>query len=152
MPTVLGVRCWKDRVALVALRGDPHGTPDVVLHRRANLPAGATDGDRARWVHKTVIEAIEESAANSVAVRVSDGDADQQRAEHEGVTLLAAASRGLMASDMRRQSMTSLLSVGRLKGAWAQFPKADQFISGFVVDEREAAMAAQAVLNRGTAF
>ncbi len=52
---------------------------------------------------------------------------------------------------MRRQSMIKPLGVGQVKGAWAEFQKKDEFISGFVGNEREAAMVARAVLNRGTA-
>lgn len=36
---MLGVRCWKDRIALVALSGDPGDEPDLVVHRRVKLPA-----------------------------------------------------------------------------------------------------------------
>jgi hypothetical protein len=144
MAIVLGVHCWKDRVALVALSGDPGSTPLVVLHRRSKLPTGAADVERVRWVHKVVVEAIEETKADRVAVRVSDANPDQHRAEHEGVALLA----GCAGMCLRRQSMLKPLGVPAGAGAWAAFSKNDPFITGFVVDEREAAMAAQAALNR----
>lgn len=102
---VLGVRCWKDRIALVALAAHPGDHPDVVLHRRVKLPSGALDGERVLWVHKTVTEAIEEAGAEALAVRVSDAEADQVRAEHEGVAMFAAANRGLRVVILRRQSM-----------------------------------------------
>jgi hypothetical protein len=152
MAVVLGVRCWKDRVALVALDGEPGGEPMVVLHRRGKLPGGGSDVDRVEWVHKTVMEAIEESKATLVAVRVSDADPEQHRAEHEGVALLAAAgAQGCQGVALRRQSMLKPLKVPAGVGAWKEFPKSDPFISTFVLDEREAAMAARAALNRGTA-
>ncbi len=151
MTIVLGVRCWKDRVALVALSGDPGSDPTVVLHRRSKLPAGGSDADRVRWVHKVIVEAVEESKADRVAVRVSDADPDQSRAEHEGVALLAAVNKGCATMSLRRQSMLKPLGVPAGAGAWAAFPKNDPFISCFVLDEREAAMAARASLNRGTA-
>jgi hypothetical protein len=151
MAVVLGVRCWKDRIALVALAGDPGDDPDVVLHRRAKLPSSARDAERVVWVNKTVAEAIEESGADALAVRVSDADPDQVRSEHEGIALFAAASRALPVTTLRRQSMVKPLGVRREAGAWKEFPKTDGFISGFVGDEKDAAMAARAMLNRGTA-
>ena len=151
MAVVLGVRCWKDKVALVAVSAAPGGDPTVVLQRRGRLPASVSDTDRVEWVHKMVVEAIEEARADVVAVRVSDADPDQHRAEHEGVALLAAGARGCRGITLRRQSMLKPLGVPSGAGAWKEFPKTDPFISGFVLDEREAAMAARAALNRGTA-
>jgi hypothetical protein len=148
MAIVLGVRCWKDRVAIVALSGDPGSTPTIVLHRRSKLPTGGSEADRVRWVHNVVVEAIEEAKVDRVAVRVSDADPDQHRAEHEGVALLAAADKGCEAVSLRRQSMLKPLRVPAGAGAWAAFPKNDPFISDFVLDERDAAMAAKAALNR----
>jgi hypothetical protein len=148
MAIVLGVRCWKDRLALVALSGDPGSTPTIVLHRRSKLPTGGSEADRVRWVHNVVVEAIEEAKADRVAVRVSDADPDQHRAEHEGVALLAAASKRCDTVSLRRQSMRKPLGVPAGAGAWAAFPKSDPFISDFGLDERKAAMAAKAALNR----
>lgn len=151
LTTVLGVRCWKHQVAIVAISDDAGAGATVVLHRRSKLPAGLGDGERADWVYKAVVEAIEESKAAAVAVRVSDADPDQHRAEHDGAALLAAAHRKLQATTLRRQSMLKPLGVPSGRGEWAQFPKQDPFISGFVGEEREAAMAARTVLNLGTA-
>jgi hypothetical protein len=152
MEVVLGVRCWKDKIAVVAVSGAPGGDPTVVLHRRGKLPAGVSDTDRVEWVHKMVVEAIEEAKADVVAVRVSDADPDQHRAEHEGVALLAAAGvQGCKGMTLRRQSMLKPLGVPAGAGAWKEFPKTDPFVSGFVLEEREAVMAARAALNRGTA-
>lgn len=152
MAVVLGVRCWRDRLALVALSSDPAGSPHLMLHRRVKLPGGdGSDADRIRWVHKTVVEAIEEAGAEAVAVRVSDADPEQLRTEHEGVALFAGANRGLPVATLRRQSMLKPLGVGREAGAWKAFPKRDSFVSGFVGDEQEAAMVARAMLNRGLA-
>ena len=151
MPVVLGVRCWKDRIAFVAISGEPGNEPDVALHRRVKLPAEASDGDRVQWVHKAVVEAIEESEADALAVRVTDGDPQQHRSEHEGIALLAAATRGLPVVSLRRQSMIKALGVSRQSGAWRAYLTSDPYLAGFVGDEQEAAMAARAMLNRGTA-
>lgn len=146
----LGVRCWKDRIALVALDHLSAADPGVVLHRRSKL-AGTSDSDRVVWVHKIVTEAIEEAEASIMAVRISDdAHADQRRAEHDGVALHAGAARDLEVMTLRRQSMLKPLGVPSGAGAWAKFQKTDPFLTQFVADEKEAAMAARAALNRGS--
>lgn len=150
MMTALGVRCWKDKIALVVLEDVPGSEPRIVLHRRSKL-AVTSDGDRVRWVHQAVIEAIQEGNASTVAVRISDDfHADQRRAEHEGVALHAGAALNLEVVTMRRQSMLKPLGVPPGKGMWADFQRANPFVGQFVADERDAAMAARSVLGRGT--
>jgi hypothetical protein len=151
MSAVLGVRFWKDKVALVAIEGDAGADLTVKFHRRAKLAARATDAERVRWVHNTIVEALDESHAGALAVRIAERDPDQLRAEHDGVTLAAAANRNLEVATFRRMSMLKPLGIGRASGDWAAFPKSDPFVSTFVGDEQEAAMAARAMLNRDRA-
>ena len=124
--------------------------PRIVLHRRSRLTV-TSDSDRARWVHKTVTEAIEEAKATMVAVRISDDShADQRRAEHDGVALHAGAVQDLEVVTMRRQSMLKPLGVAAGTGMWADFQKTDPFLGRFVADEKDAAMVARVALNRVT--
>lgn len=137
----LGVRCWKDRIALVAVR-DATAHPEVVLRRRQPVPDTTDPGERAAWFAKTAAEAMGESSCGGVSVRVADSDPDQMRAEAEGAVLATANQRGLLARTMRRQSLMKPLEVPREKNAWKSFQKEDDFIGALVGDEKDAAMAA----------
>lgn len=148
MAVVLGVRFWKDKVALVAIDGEAGTNPVVKFHRRAKLPPKGSDAERVRWVHNTIVEALQESGADALAVRTAERDPDQHRAEHDGIALAAAANRNLDVATFRRMSMLKPLGIGRASGDWAAFPKSDPFVSEFVSDEQEAAMAARSMLNR----
>lgn len=150
MATALGVRCWRDKIALVVLEDASGAEPRIVLRRRSKLTV-TSDSDRVRWVHKTVTEAIEEAKATTVAVRISDAShADQRRAEHDGVALHAGAVQDIEVVTLRRQSMLKPLGVRSGAGMWVDFQKTDPFLGRFVADEKDAAMAARAALNRGT--
>jgi hypothetical protein len=74
----LGVRCWRDKLALVAVQdGSP---PTVAFARRQAAPDVEAPGERAAWFARAVTEAIEETDCAGVSVRLADADADQERA------------------------------------------------------------------------
>jgi hypothetical protein len=138
----LGVRCWKDKLALVVVRdGSP---PMVAFARRQAAPDLEDPGERAAWFARAVTEAIEETDCAGVSVRVADADADQERAEAEGAVLAAAHLAGRPTRRFRRQSLLKPLRVGREAGAWKAFQKSDPFVGGRVADEKDAAMASLA--------
>lgn len=141
----LGVRCWKDKIALVVVaEGDP---PEVEFRRRQPSPAINEPAARAGWFGKVVREALNEVECEGVSVRVADTDPDQLRAEAEGAVFAAAGAAGLPAKRFRRQSLLKPLGVERSAGAWQAFQKSDAFIGGFVGDEKDAAMASLAALR-----
>jgi hypothetical protein len=137
----LGVRCWKDKVALVAVADSPDG-PKVVLQRRQPAPRGGDAGSRAAWFARIATEAIEESGSGGVSVRIADSNPDQARVEAEGAVLAAAGQAGLPTRTFRRQSLMKPLGVGRGTGDWKRFQQEDGFVGGMVGDEKDAAMAA----------
>lgn len=125
---------------------DDADPPIVVFETVDQLPAGLTAGSAATWFANCVVEAIEQTQPQGVAVRVSDGDVQAERAHAEGAVLAAADQRGLPTILLIRQRMLKpLLGTGRPeKGAWAAFPKTDPFVSGLKTKVREAAMASLA--------
>lgn len=138
----LGVRCWKDKIAVVVVAdGTP---PTLTMARRQPAPTGAEPGVRAAWFANVVSEAIDETGCNGVAVRVADNDPDQARAEAEGAVLAAGASAGLPTKTFRRQSLVKPLGVPAGAGAWKQFQKDDSFVGAQVGDEKDAVMASLA--------
>ena len=147
MATWLGVRCWKDRIALVAVDEDTRG-PQCVLRRRTKVPTGLDEGRRADWFHKITTEAIEECHPVGVAVRISDAGDDRVRSENDGAVLVAAAHANLPSITLGWQKMRAPLGVSKEAGAWKAFPKTDPFISGLIGDERDVAMAALASVRR----
>lgn len=138
----LGVRCWKDRIAVVAvIDGQP---PTVLLERRQAAPRSEDPGERSAWFARTVREAIEETACSGVSVRVADSGPDQARAEAEGAVFAAAHLAGRPTRRFRRQSMMKPLGVPRGAGEWSAFQRDDQFIGSLVADAKDAAMASLA--------
>jgi hypothetical protein len=136
----LGVRCWKAKVALVAVR-ETTGGPVVVFRRRQPVPKTLDAGARAGWFAKVAAEAIAESECAGVSVRIADNNPEQTRAEAEGAVLASAHSKGLPARTVRRQSLMKPLKVPSGQGAWHRFQKDDAFIGSLVGDEKDAAMA-----------
>lgn len=138
----LGVRCWSDRLALVAVHdGAP---PTLAFARRQPAPKGADRGARAAWFAKAVAEAIDETNCAGVSVRIADTSPDQERAEAEGAVLSAAHVAGRPTRTFRRQSLLKPLAVGREAGAWKAFQREDEFVGGLIGDEKDAAMASLA--------
>lgn len=138
----LGVRCWKEKLALVAVQdGKP---PTVAFARRQAVPKIEDPGERAAWFVRAVTEAIEETDCAGVSVRVADADPDQERAEAEGAVLAAAHLAGRPTVRLRRQSLLKPLAIGREAGAWKAFQKEDAFVGTLVGDEKDAAMASLA--------
>lgn len=138
----LGVRCWGDRLALVAVQdGDP---PIVSFARRQAAPKVKDRGERAAWFAKAVVEALEETGCVGVSVRVADSGPDQDRVEAEGAVLAAAHNAGRATRTLRRQSLLKPLAVSREAGAWKTFQKEDPFVGSLVGDEKDAAMASLA--------
>jgi hypothetical protein len=148
----LGVRCWKDKVALAVVH-DSESDPVLALNRREQLPNGVTDaGRQAHWFFEVVDEAIAESSADGLAICISSGDADQSRASFEGAAAVAAAARGVPVKLMRKQGMWKPLGLPDRKGAtWDRFMKQDPLMSSLVGDLKEAAAASLAAERRGTA-
>lgn len=141
----LGVRCWKDRLALVfVVDGEP---PSVSFERRQPAPKATDPGEKAAWFAKAVQEAIAETGCDGVSVRVADANADQERAEAEGAVLAAAGLAGCATRRFRRQSLMKPLAVPRTSGAWQAFQKDDPFVGGLLKDQKDAAMASLAALR-----
>ena len=143
----LGVRCWASRIALAVAEDSPDG-PVAVFVRRQPCPTGLNPGERAAWFAKVVTEAIDESGATGVAVRIADSGPDQERAEADGAVLASAALRGLTGVTLRRQSLLKPLGVPRGAGGWAAFQKSDPFIGALVGDLKDAAMASLGAARR----
>ena len=144
----LGVRCWKDRIALVVVEdGEP---PTVLFNRRHKAPARAEDhGPHVLWFHRMVVEAIEETKPDGVAIRIASVDPDQIRAECEGAVAVAAAQAKLPTMDLRQQRMWNPLGVADAKStSWKAFLQIDPTISSLVGEEREAACASLAASRR----
>lgn len=142
----LGVRCWKDKIALVAVDdGDP---PTIVHASRPKAPATDDPGLLAAWFGRSLTEALGEADFEGVAVRIADRDPTQERAQAEGAVLAAAAEAGLQTVTLRRQSMLKPLEVPSGRGEWAKFPKEDPFFGALVGDEKDAAMASLAATRR----
>jgi hypothetical protein len=138
----LGVRCWKDKLALLAVQdGKP---PTVAFARRQAVPKVEDPGERAAWFARAVTEALEETDCAGVSIRVADADPDQERVEAEGAALAAAHLAGRPTRRFRRQSLLKPLGVGREAGAWKAFQKDDPFVGRLVGDEKDAAMASLA--------
>jgi len=109
--TWLGVRCWKDKLAMVAV--EDGATPSVLFVRRHAAPTSDDPGARVAWFARTVVEAAEEAKCNGVSVRVADANPDQERAEAEGAVLSASHSAGFETRRYRRQSLLKPLGAGR---------------------------------------
>lgn len=139
----LGVRCWKDKIAFVAV-DDTGPTPIVTFKRRQPVPSTSDPGERAGWFARTASEAITETACAGVSVRVADSDPNQVRAEAEGAVLATANEAGLPTITVRRQSLMRPLGIKNTAGAWKTFQKEDAFVGGLVGDEKDAAMASLA--------
>lgn len=137
----LGVRCWRDKIALVAVHDADTG-PEVTFQRRQPVPETTDPGERTGWFAKVVLEAINESRCTGVSVRIADSNPVQERAEAEGAVLAAAHENGVPTARYRRQSLTRPLGIDRAQGAWATFQRRDPFIGALVGDEKDAAMAA----------
>lgn len=142
----LGVRCWKDKIALVVVQDG--ATPEVVFRRRQSASTSTDPGQRLAWFAKAVTEAIEETGCDGVSVRIADSSPDQDRAEAEGAVLAASAISGKQALRYRRQSMMKPLKVDRSAGAWNSFQRSDAFIGGLIGDEKDAAMASLAAARK----
>lgn len=143
----LGVRCWTNQIALVAV-ADAAGRPEVVFRRRQGGAGIADAGERCAWFGKMAEEALEESGAEGLAVRVADSNPDQARASAEGAVLAVAGAQGLPTMELRRQSLLKPLGAGREAGAWKAFQKEDAFIGSLVGDEKDAAMASLGAARR----
>jgi len=136
----LGVRCWKERIAVLAVDDGPGG-PSVVFRRRQNCPKGLEPGARAAWFARVAAEAVEESGCGGVAVRIADSNCEQLRCEAEGAVLAGASAAGLRTITLRRQSLIKPLSVPKGAGSWKAFQAQDPFIGSLIGDEKDAAMA-----------
>lgn len=144
----LGVRCWKDRIAMVAVKDGP--TPEVSFRRRQKSPA-RTDryGPHVAWFYAVTLEAIEEIAPEGVVVRVANTGAEQVRSECEGAVAVAAAHSDLPVRALRQQSMWKPLGVANARSTtWSAFLKSNPLLSTLVVDEKEAACASWAASRR----
>lgn len=139
----LGVRCWKDRIALVVVEEAPDG-PTVRFSRRQKAPSSSDPGEVTAWFGKMTEEAIQESGATVVSVRIADTSPEQGRAHAEGAVLAAAYRAGATCKTYRRQSLMKPLGVARTTGAWDRFQKVDPFIGSLVGEEKDAAMASLA--------
>lgn len=150
--TWLGVRCWKDKVALAAVHDSAEGLV-LVFDRRQQLPKGDPDlGRQAHWFFQVVDEALAETEVSGLAICVSSGDADQTRASFEGAAAVAAATHGVPVKLMRKQGMWKPLGLTDRKGAtWDRFLKEDRLIGQLVGDLKEAAVASLAAARRGSA-
>lgn len=105
-------------------------------------------GDRAAWYAMSASEALTESGATGVAVRIADGDSDRKRSVAEGAVLAVAGAARVPTVELRRQSLMKPLGVGSGAGAWSAFQKSDAFIGSLLVDERDAAMASLGAARR----
>lgn len=143
----LGVRCWPDRIALVAVEAGPDGSR-VCFRRRQPCPKNLDPGRRVAWFARVTGEAIDESGGDGVAVRVADSGPTQLRAEAEGAVLACAGQRGLATMTLRRQSLIKPLGVSRRSGGWTEFQKHDPLIGSLVGDEKDAAMASLGAARR----
>ncbi|MFP5256705.1 MAG: hypothetical protein ACLGI8_12760 [Acidimicrobiia bacterium] len=148
----LGVRCWKDKVALAIVDNSATG-PALTFDRRQQMPKGDADvGRQARWFFQVVEEALADTGADGLAICVSSGDADQTRASFEGAAAVAAGMRGVPVQLMRKQGMWKPLGLAdRKSGTWSDFMKHDALMSALVGDLKEAAAASLAAERRGTA-
>ena len=145
----LGVRCWKNRIALVVIDDHTDG-PRVLFRRREGAPERGSDhGPHVAWFHRVVSEVIEEARPEGVAVRVANSDPEQVRAECEGAVAVAAAQRGLPAMSLRQQGMWKPLGLPNAKAAtWKAFQSEDSLIGSLVQEEKDAAMASLAAARR----
>ena len=145
----LGVRCWKDKVAL-AVVDEAGAGPQVTFERRQQLPKGESDaGRQARWFFQVVDEALAETTADGLAICVSSGDADQRRAGFDGAVAVAAAVHEVPVKLLRKQSMWKPLGLADAKGAtWTQYMRNDAVMGNLVGDLKEAAAASLAGARR----
>ena len=148
----LGVRCWKDKVAM-ALVSEESDQPRVEFSRREPSPKGQTDtGKNSYWFWQVIDEALEESSATGIAIVVSAGDADQTRAMYEGAVAAAAGARDMPVVLLRKQGMWKPLGLQDAKSAtWDSFMREDQLLGELVGDLKEAAAASLVAERRGSA-
>ena len=143
----LGVRCWRDKIALALVDDDPDG-PRLVRQLRDRAPATDDDGELALWFCRMTRDAIDAWQPVGIAVRISDATPEQTRALHEGAVLVAAAERGLPTQVLRRSNMVNLLDASNGPGGWTMFQRNDPFVGGLVADLRDAGMASLVASRR----
>lgn len=140
--TWLGIRCWKDKIAMAVVVDDPV-EPQVGFERPHSMPKGETDvGQQAHWFFRVVDEALTETSAAGLAIFVSSGEIDQSRAIFEGAASASAGARRVPVRLLRKQAMWKPLGIADAKGAsWSAFMKDDRLFGQLVADTKEAAAA-----------
>lgn len=148
----LGVRCWKDKIAMAAV-DDSGAVPEVIFQRRDTIPKGESDfGRQAQWFCRVVEEALTDCGAEGLAIYVSGGRAEQVRASFEGAAAVAGGTYGVPVRLMRRQNLWKTLGLTDFKKAtWDYFIKQDDLMSGLVGEIKEAAAVSLAAQRRETA-
>lgn len=94
---VLGVRCTKDKLDWVVLRGESRGDAEIVEQEKVTAPAGSR-GEQLAWVRKEITELAGRHHLDAAAVRVSEpsGQAfSPGRSEFDGVVQEALHAAGV---------------------------------------------------------
>ena len=111
---VIGIRCTKDQIQWVVVRGESRGEAVVLDHDEATAPVG----DRAEqlaWASKELIEVLGKHQPERVSLRVAEAGQSVSaaillRAEMDGVMQAAASSRGLTVQRFSSATIRSTFS------------------------------------------